>query len=114
MGWQLLMALILVGSIAVKPVSCRDSLWLVDEGVLQQSEATTTLSLTHSVTIYQQPEDSVPRLQSPAERPERQRLSHQAADQSVGDFDWEAYLALNPDLPIQRYGSQEKAWQHYR
>ena len=97
----------------------RDALRLIEEGLLQQTEATTTLSLTHSVK-YQQPADI--QKQQRSKRLERQRNVHRdlsgasANPQSVesGDFDWELYLRLNPDLIDKGYTTKVKATQHYR
>lgn len=106
------------------PVSCRNSLLLelVATDEQQQGEAATSLSLTHSVKSHEQYQDSSPRLRRRVDRLQRQRRPQQSngTDQSAGavaagaGFSWEAYLALNPDLSPQRYGSQNKAWRHYR
>ena len=101
-------------------VECRDRLRLTgrdstvsDEDLLQQSEATTTLSLTHSVKIYQQSDAVTPRLPTRVSRLARKRPARQEVS-GKDDFDWETYLALNPDLPRRNYGSSDKALQHYR
>ena len=106
------------------PVSCRNSLLLelVATDEQQQGEAATSLSLTHSVKSHEQYQDSSPRLRRRVDRLQRQRRPQQSngTDQSAAavaagaGFSWEAYLALNPDLSPQRYGSQNKAWRHYR
>lgn len=112
-AWRAVIVLLFIGSTVFAPVICRESL---HEGILQQSEATTTLSLVHSVSRSQQPEDSIPRLQTRAGRRRRHKQSFQDTDQAsvTDDFDWEAYLALNSDLSVDQYGSQNRAWQHYR
>lgn len=103
-------------------VDCRRVSTVVEEGilpVLQQTEATTTLSLTHSVT-YQQPVTSLSDRQH--RRLERQRnlqrswngkeIATSAFDWEK--FDWEVYLSLNPDLVEQGCNTQLAAIQHYR
>lgn len=118
--WQRHCSIALVLYLAgYQPAYGRDSLHLIEEGLLQQTEATTTLSLTHSVK-YQQPADI--QQQRSSKRLERQRNLHRdssgasATSQSVEskDFDWELYLRLNPDLVDKGYTTKIKATQHYR
>ena len=111
--WQCFFTIALIVS-AFSPVNCRNSLPLVDEQ--QQGEATTSLSLTHSVKLYEQHQDGSPRLRRRADRRQRQGRPQQSigTDQSGAGFNWEAYPALNPDLSPQRYASQNKAWRDYR
>lgn len=110
--WQCVSIIALIVSV-FSPVNCRNNLHLELVDGQQQGETTTSLSLTHSVKIYEQHQDSSPRLRRRVHRLQRQRQSVDT-DQSVTGFDWEAYLALNPDLSLQRYGSENKAWRHYR
>lgn len=101
------------------PVSCRDTLRISDTEVLhRRGDATTTVSVTHSVSLYQQNAEKSP-VRPRADRRQRQQHKRQTTDwlveQSVdADFEWEAYLALNPDLSSQEYGSADRALKHYR
>ena len=108
--------LLFVASTVPQQVSCGDELGLSDNSDVQQSQINTTVY----VDVHSDNSQSLSRTSVFAYRRSQARWLGALTNRSdhfkalVGEFDWHAYLAFNPDLAPEQYGSQEKAWQHYR